>query len=85
MQSHRLSGAERDDAPDRIVGGDANRDAVTWNDLDTEAAHPPAQLREHFVTGITLDAIQPAGMHRHYGSLHVYQIVFAQQLILSPN
>jgi hypothetical protein len=30
------------------------------------------------MTGITLNSIQPAGMHRHHGSLHVDEIVFAQ-------
>jgi hypothetical protein len=74
MQSHqlvRLSRAEGNDAADRIVRRDANRHAVTGNDLDAETPHPAAQLGEHFMTGITLHSIQPAGMHRHYGSLHV--------------
>ena len=84
MQSHRwLSCAEGDDAPDRIVRGDAHGDAITGDDLDSEAAHPSAQLGEDLMTGITLDSIQPPGMHRYHRSLHIYQIVFAQQLILS--
>jgi hypothetical protein len=66
-----LSCAEGDDAADRIVGRDANRHAVTGDDFDAEAPHPAAQLGEHFMTGITLDPIQPAGMHRHHRSLHV--------------
>jgi hypothetical protein len=78
-----LSGAEGDDAADRVVGGNANGDAIAGDDLDAEAPHPPAQLREHFMARITLHSIQPARMDRHDGSLHVYQIVFAQQLILS--
>jgi len=40
-------------------------------DLDTEAPHPAAQLREHFMTGVALNSIQPAGMHRYYRPLHV--------------
>jgi hypothetical protein len=35
------------------------------------------------VARIDLHAIQPAGVHRYHGALHVDQIVFAQQLILS--
>jgi len=78
-----LSCAEGDDAPDGIVGRDANRHAVTGDDLDSEAAHPSAQLGEYFMTRIALDSIQPPRMHCYHGSLHVYEIVFAQQLILS--
>jgi hypothetical protein len=35
------------------------------------------------VARIALDAIQPARVHRDDCSLHIYEIVFAQQLILS--
>ena len=84
MQCHqKLSCAECDDAPHRIVGRDANRYAVTGNDLDTEAPHPAAQLSEDFMARIALHAIQAAGMHRNNRSLHINEIVFAQQLILS--
>ena len=86
MQSHRkLSCAERDDPSNWIVGRDADRHAITGDNLDAEPAHPAAQLREHFVARIDLHPIQPAGVHRHHGALHVDQIVFAQQLILSRN
>jgi len=72
MQCHQqLSCAERDDAADRIVGRDANRYAVTGDDLDAETPHPAAQLSEHFVAGIALDAIQTSRVHRYYSSLHI--------------
>jgi hypothetical protein len=79
-----LSGAEGNDAADRIVGGHADGHAITRDDLDAEPPHPAAQLREHFMSRITLHAIEAPGMHGDDRSLHVYQIVFAQQLILSP-
>ena len=79
-----LPGAERDDAANRIVGRDAHGHAVTGDDLDAEPPHAPAQLGEDFVACIALHAVQPAGVNRHHRSLHVNQIVFAQQLILSP-
>ncbi len=73
-----LSGAEGDDPADGIVGGDADGDAIARDDLDAEAPHPPAQLREHFMARITLHSIQPPGMDRDDGPLHIYKIVFAQ-------
>ena len=73
-----LTSAESYDAANRIVGGNADRDAVTRNDLDTEPAHPPAQLRQDFMPGVALHAIQTAGVDRHHGSLHINQVVFAQ-------
>ena len=86
MQCHQLlSRAESNDAAHWIVGRDAHRHAVTGDNLDAKAPHPAAQLCEHLVAGIALHAIQTPGVHRHYGSLHVDEIIFAQQLILSPN
>jgi hypothetical protein len=73
-----LSSAERDDPADRVVGGDADCDPVTGHHLDAEAPHPSAQLREHFMAGVTLDPVQPAGMHGDDCPLHIYKIVFAQ-------
>jgi hypothetical protein len=73
-----LSGSERNDPADRIVRRDSNGDSVTRNNLDSEAAHPSAQLCEHFVAGIALHAVQPTRVNRNHGSLHVNQIVFAQ-------
>ena len=83
--SRGLSGAEGDDAADGIVRRHADGDAVTGNDFDSKAAHPAAQLCKNFVARIALNSVQPAGMHRDDRSLHINQIVFAQQLILSRN
>jgi len=74
----RLAGAERNDAPDRIVRRNANRHAIAWDHLDAEPAHPSAQLREHFVASVALHAVETAAVNRHYGALHVDQIVLAQ-------
>ena len=73
-----LPGPEGDDAAHGIVGGDTHGDTVAGNDFDAETPHPAAQLREDFVPRIALDAIQPAGVDRDDGPLHVNQIVFAQ-------
>jgi hypothetical protein len=78
-----LSSAERDDPADRVIRGHADRHAISGNYLDAEAAHAAAQLREYLVARVALDAIQPAGVHRDNCSLHINEIVFAQQLILS--
>jgi hypothetical protein len=80
---HELPCAEGDDAADWIVRRDADRHAVARDDLDSETPHAAAQLGEYFVPRVALHAVQPAGMDRDDGSLHIYQIVFAQQLILS--
>src|SRR4051812_20877651 len=73
-----LSGAERDDSANRIVGGNAHGDAVSRHHLDAEPAHPPAQLGKHFMSRIALHSVESATVHRHYRSLHVDQIVFTQ-------
>jgi hypothetical protein len=78
-----LTGPEGDDSANRVVGRDADSDAIAGDDLDTEAAHPAAQLGENFVTCVALDAIKAARMDGNNGALHINQIVFAQQLILS--
>ncbi len=74
----RLSCAERDDAANRIVWRNADGDAITGDDFDAEAAHPAAQLREDFMSGIALDAIQPARVDSDDDALHVDKIIFAQ-------
>jgi hypothetical protein len=74
----RLSSAERDDAADRVVRGHANGDAVAGNDFDAEAAHATAQLREDFMAGVALHAVQPAGVDGDDRPLHIDKIVFAQ-------
>src|SRR3954469_14060280 len=73
-----LAGAERNDAPDRIVRRDADGDAIPGNHLDTEAAHSAAELSQHFVAGIALHAVETSAVHRDDGALHVDQIVLAQ-------
>ncbi len=67
----QLSGAERDDAANRIVRRNADSDAISGHDFDTEAAHPAAQLRENLMAGVALDAIQPARMDSDDGALHI--------------
>ena len=66
-----------------IVGRDADGDAVTRHDLDAEAAHPAAQLGEHFVAGVALHAVEATAVHGHHRALHVNQIVFAHSGLLS--
>jgi hypothetical protein len=59
VQLNELSGSERNDAADRVVRGYTHRDAITGNNLDPEPSHPAAQLRQHFMPRVTLDAVQP--------------------------
>jgi hypothetical protein len=73
-----LASTEGDDAPDWIVRGNADRDAISRDNLDAEAAHAPAQLGQHLVAGVTLHAVETAAVNRHHGTLHVNQIVLAQ-------
>jgi hypothetical protein len=75
-----LASSEGDDAADGVVGGNANGDAIAGHDLDSEAAHPAAQLGKHLVTLVALDTIQTATVDRHDRALHVYQIILAQLL-----
>ena len=70
--------AERDDAADGIVRGDADGHAIAGYHLDPEAAHPAAQLGEHFVTRVYLHTIQTAAMNGDDGALHINEIVLAQ-------
>jgi len=73
-----LTCAECDDAADWIVGRNPHGHAVAWNNLDTKATHTAAQLGEHFMPGIALNAIETSAVHCYDCSLHVDQIVFAQ-------
>ena len=75
-----LASAEGDDAADGIVGGDPHGYSIARYDLDAKSAHPAAQLCEYLVPLVTLDAIQTATVHSHYGALHVDQIILAQAL-----
>jgi hypothetical protein len=58
-QLTELSRSERDDAADRVIRGYTDGDSVAGNDFDPEASHPAAQLRQHFMTRVALDAVQP--------------------------
>lgn len=78
FKSFCLARAEGNDAPNGIVRRDADGHAISRNHLDTEAAHPAAQLSEHFVSGITLHAVETAAVNRHDGALHVDEIVLTQ-------
>jgi hypothetical protein len=73
-----LTGAERDDAANGVVGRNANRHAVARDDFDAETAHTAAELGEHFMPGVALNAIETSAVHCHDRPLHVNQIVFAQ-------
>jgi len=66
-----LASAEGNDAPDRIVGRNANGYAIARHHLDSEAAHAAAQLCKHFVALIALHAVKTAAMNRHDRALHV--------------
>ncbi len=79
----RLPRSEGDDPADRVVRGNPHRDSIAWHHLDPETAHSPAQLRQYFVAAIDLNAIQPSAVHRHDRPLHIYEVVFAQKLVLS--
>ena len=52
-------------------GRNADGDAITGHDFDTEAAHAAAQLRENLMAGVALDAIQPTRMDSDDGALHI--------------
>jgi hypothetical protein len=73
-----LASAEGDDAADRIVRRDANGDSVSGDYLDAEAAHPAAQLREHFIARIDLDTVETAAVDGNHGALDINQIILAQ-------
>jgi hypothetical protein len=75
-----LASAEGDDAPDRVVRGYPDGDAVAWNNLDSKTAHTAAQLCEDLVALVALHAIQTAAVNRHHSALHVDQIILAQVL-----
>jgi hypothetical protein len=79
-QSGFLASAERNDAPDRIVRGYPDGDAVPWNNLDSKTAHTAAQLCEDLVALVALHAVETAGVDRNHGTLHVDEIILAQLL-----
>jgi len=65
------AGAEGNDAAYRVVRRNADRHAITWNDLDPEAAHPAAQLCEHLVALVALHAVKPAAVDCDNGALYI--------------
>jgi len=71
IEAPGLASAEGDDAALGVVRRDPNRDPIAGHHLDAEAAHPAAQLGEHFVSGVALNAIQPSAVHCHDRPLHV--------------
>ena len=73
-----LSGPERDDASHGIVGRHTDRHAITRHNLDAESTHPSTQLRQDFLAGIALHAIESPTVYRNNSSLNINQIVFAQ-------
>ena len=75
-----LASTEGDDSADRVVGGNPDSHTIAWNHLDSEAAHPAAQLGEHLVALVALHAVQAAAVNRYHGTLHVNQIILAQLL-----
>jgi hypothetical protein len=77
-QGIQSASAERDDAPDRIVGRHTHGHTVSGNDFDSEAAHTAAQLRENFVALVALHAVQPAAVNGDDRPLHINQIILAQ-------
>jgi hypothetical protein len=80
VQNVLLASAEGDDAAHRIVGRDTDRHPVTGDDLDSKPPHATAQLREHFVALVALDAIKTTAVNRDDSTLYINQIVLAQLL-----
>ena len=78
----KLTCAEGDDAADGIVWRHANGDPVARHDLDTEPAHPPAELGENLVAGIRLHPVQPAAVNGDNCALDIDQIVLTQTFSL---
>src|SRR5262249_7644636 len=77
-----LAGPGGDDAATRIVRRDADGHAVTRHDFDAKAAHAAAELREHFVAGVALHAVQPAAVDSHDRALHINEVILAQLLAI---
>ncbi len=67
-----LARSERDDPSDRIVGRYPDRYTIAWDHLDAKTSHSTAELSQHFMTSVTLHAIQSAAVHRDNGALHIY-------------
>jgi hypothetical protein len=74
----RLTRTERDDAALGVVGRDADGYPVARDHLDAEPPHATAQLRENFVAGVDLHAVEPTAVHRDDGALNINQVVLTQ-------
>jgi hypothetical protein len=59
VRLNELSGSERNDAANRVIWGYTHGHAIAGNDFDSETPHSAAQLRQHFMSRIALDAVQP--------------------------
>jgi hypothetical protein len=66
-----LPSSECNDAANGIVRRDPDGDPIARHNLDTKATHAAAQLREHLVSRIALNAIQTSAVHCHNRSLHI--------------
>jgi hypothetical protein len=73
-----LASPEGDDAANRIVRRHADGHAISGDNLDSEAAHPAAELGQHFVAGIALYSVEAPTVHGHDSALHIDEIVLAQ-------
>ena len=73
-----LASAEGNDAANRIVRRNAYGDSIPGDHFDAEAAHPAAQLSQHFVARIDLHAIKTATMDGHDGALNINEVILAQ-------
>ncbi len=73
-----LPGAEGDDASHRVVGRYPDRDTVAGDHFYAKPPHAAAQLRQNFVTLVTLHTVQPTAVDSHDGALNINQIVLAQ-------
>ena len=73
-----LASAECDDAADGIVRRYTDGHPVPGDHLDAEAAHPAAQLGQHFVARIHLHAIQAAAVNGYHRALNINEVILAQ-------
>ena len=73
-----LARPECDDASDGIVGRHPNGHAISRDNFDAEAAHSAAELGQHFMAGVALNAVKAAAVNSHYRTLHVDEIVLTQ-------
>jgi len=70
--------AVEDEAVGRVVGGDADRDAIPGDDPDPEPAHRAAELRRERVAVFELDDEMAAAPGLGHGSFEIRQVVLRQ-------